>query len=322
MWRILATGWWLSVTSLVGAVERPDYFVDLANGDRLTGRFVSSSNEELVLEHPLLGRLSLARVDIRADGPLAPVSGEPEAPAATPPPGTATAAPPQAVADDAASGWFADWDRRISAGFSAARGSASSTEASVALRLARENAQQRSLLESAFLFARADGETAKNEYFAAASQDWLMAQSPWFLFAKGRYDFDDFTAWDHRLQAAGGVGRELVQGETFELRARLGAGATRTIGGEDNLVPEGFAELESDWQLTDTQHLHASTELVPDLSEFGEYRWISEAAWTVELTGSGQLGLEVGTRNDYDSDPPADDPHNELTYYGRIGYDF
>lgn len=167
--------------------------VRLENGDQLVGEVVERDDERLVLEHPVLGRLTIP-VDDHVEKQAAGLFG---------------------------TSWLAGWKRVLSAGLAGSEGESSDVAGDLQLHLGREGEKARQLFQAAYFTARSNGTQSTNRFFAQFSRDWLRGESPWFWSTQGRYDYDEFRAWDHRLSGSAGVGYEIYDTDRFDLRGRL-----------------------------------------------------------------------------------------------------
>ena len=153
--------------------------------------------------------------------------------------------------------------------------------------------------------------------------DWLFKDSPWFVFASGRVDFDDFQDWDYRGNAAVGVGYELIDTDTLTVRLRGGVGAVKEFGSDDEDVrPEGNVGGELKWQITPRQTFAAAVTAYPSFDEFGEVRARASADWTLKVDQADGVSLKVGVVDEYDSLADGDTDKNDFKYYGALVIDF
>jgi hypothetical protein len=90
----------------------------------------------------------------------------------------------------------------------------------------------RGAFESAFFYATADGDENTKKAFAGYLHDFLFEGSRFSLFATGRFDYDKFQVWKKRVSGSSGVGYEIIERDTLNLRGRLGW-AGSSIRGEE-----------------------------------------------------------------------------------------
>ena len=78
----------------------------------------------------------------------------------------------------------------------------------------------------------------KQDYGAGVFSEWPLGGSPWSVFVDGRYDYDEFKSWLHRVNGHAGLGYQLINNDTFKLKLRGGAGASKEWGSDnDHIVP-------------------------------------------------------------------------------------
>lgn len=308
--------------------------VTLINGDELHGSVVEHTDTGLVLQHPVLGRITLGLVQLQGESmeaivkaattpveeEVAKEAAEEEAAQAE---GIAEAAEEEAKPEPHpglfGTGFLLGWEKQIAAGVSGNEGNTKTTEFNSRIGFKFENDERRWDLSAAYFYSRDDGSTTKNQAIVQALRDFLFPESAFFLFLASRYDYNEFEPWEHRVAANGGVGYEFIKRETWTLRGRLGAGVKRTFGSEKDWTPEGLAGLEGAWRVNDALKFEASNTFYPALNE-AEFRNISKAGWTVDISSGRGLKLAAGVINEYDS--TNSDKKNDLKYIGSLLYDF
>lgn len=317
--------------------------LELTNGDRLTGLVLERTDEEIVLRHPLLGDVRLPVSQIADESEQVEASKEQGLTVPTQVEGTnlagrqdddaATsadrAAPEEPATPDPTpaglfgSGLLVGWKHRAAAGISGSSGNSDVLHFNAGLSSKYEDELIRRVFNSGAFVSQTNGDTRKNKAFVEFTSDWLHPDdSPWFFFAHGRYDYDRFDDWRHRLAAQAGPGYEFLNDERFHLRGRASAGFTRTFGVEDELTPELALALEGEWHIVSNQKLFGKFKYQQNLSELKEFRVLSSAGWIIDLTPGGKLHLEFGVENEYDTDPGGNSRKNDLDYYSRLGYEF
>lgn len=269
--------------------------VELRKGDRVSGEVLERSDDRIVLQHEILGRIEIPTADV-----------EPPAP---PNPGLF------------GSGLLASWKRTFSLGFSGQQGDSETNDLSVALDGDFEDAKQRWSFDARYNFSVSDGEKTKNNAMLGLGHDGLFDGSPWFAFARGRFDYDEFRTFELRAQAEGGVGYAFVERDDFTLRARTGPSVAKEWSA-DEFRAEWLLGPELVWQFTPSQRLEASSFFYYAFTPWGEFRNISALEWAWTLTESPVLSLRAGLANEYQSDVASSSEHNDLKYHTALGIDF
>jgi putative salt-induced outer membrane protein YdiY len=159
-----------------------------------------------------------------------------------------------------------------------------------------------------------------NKFTAGVRHDWLNPGQRWFWFVDGRYDFDDFQSWTHRIAGHGGAGYHLLQDEKMTLDILGGAGFRKEFGSEnDDIIPEGLLGLDYTWRMTSRQNFVASVRYLPSLTELEDYRTRSSLEWRYVLEQELALTLSAGLLHEYQNvvDPGKD--RNDLRVWIGMG---
>jgi len=280
--------------------------ITLSNGDRLSGEVVEENAQQIVFDHPVLGRLVIDRKKVAALTTSETIE---------PPPANPAPAIKQRQSTTPAPAVNATISQRIELGLSGASGNSRNSDLRLGYQRRADSAEQHSLLKSGYQRESSNGQTEENDFFTELTHDWLMPQSRWFRFAQGRYDWDDFEDWDSRIAVSGGSGYLFADRPGLRMAGRLGLGLSQTFGGDDDkLSPEGIVGFDSNWQVNDRQSLEASNTLYLQLDELGELRNLTSLAWLIKLDQFNGLNLKFGAENEYESDTGGDSRSNDFKY--------
>jgi hypothetical protein len=269
--------------------------IDLVNGDKLSGDVVERTAERVVLEHPVLGRIEIPVEQIKP--PKAPNGGL------------------------FGTSFLAGWTRTFQLGVSGAQGNTKNNDVLAALDLDYEDEDKRWSFDAVYRFGVADGETNKHDAFTQLRRDWLLNESPWFLFAIGRFDYDQFRTWTYRLNGSGGIGYQFLKGERFDLKGLFGPSLTKEFQDSDFFV-EALVGVEGLWKIAPDHTLSLSNTIYPALNDLGEFRNLSVLAWKWKLMEDPGLSLIAGVNNEYLSKVDDGLKHNDVKYSTSIGIDF
>jgi putative salt-induced outer membrane protein YdiY len=289
----------------------PTVVLQLTNGSRIRGALIEETPDFYRLDSPELGPITVPRTSVEAvlgaDAPLGP-----------PPPGAVPPPPPGLMGTQ----FLAGWEKSIEVGFSGKSGDTDTLDLYSKASGDYTDEERRWRVRAAYFYGLTESDKTKNEGFANARRDWLGLPDPWFLFAEGRADYNEFR--DYRFRAGGflGVGYNFVKRERLDVIGRVGAGASYEFGDVNELVPEALIALEVRWQVAENQRFDFINTLFPDLNDFGEYRNFTEASYTVNLQRGRGVSLKVGVQNEYDSLTEDASSHNTLTYFGAMMYNF
>jgi putative salt-induced outer membrane protein YdiY len=291
--------------------------VTLTTGETLSGSLVSQNDAQVVVQHPVLGKLTIPRASVAS----VVVQAKPD-----PTPPTEAVAPqpeptPEPVVEE--EGFFAGWSSKLEIGFNIRTGNTESTDGRVRFGSSKENDHHRWKADAAYYIAFDDGDKTDHEATAGLLKDWLFPGSKWFWWAKGRGDYDEFQSWDYRLTGGGGLGYHLVEEEKLTIDLRAGMGLAREFGSDDeDIHPEAQLGIEGEWQIDDRQSIVADTWVYPDVGDLGEYRITSSAAWQFKVDMKRGLSFKLGLENEYESEVEYGDDHNDLKVFGAMVLEF
>ncbi len=252
--------------------------------------------------------------------PDAPPPDAPPAAAGQPAPPAAPPAPP--------------WKSRLDLGFTGSAGVTQETSLRLAFTTEQVTETHRYKFDTSYYLHTAQGDRTDNNATAGILGEWPFPDSRWGTFAQGRYDFDEFQSWEHRITAGGGVTYQFIDKnkvdaagastDYLDLIGKLGVGARKEIGSlDEDVKPEGIAGLEFRWFMTQRQRLTAETTFFPNLEEFEDYRIVTKGEWIYKLEDvMDGLNLVAGVAHEYQAqtDPGVD--HNDLKVYLSLALEF
>lgn len=300
--------------------------VELKTGDVLLGAVTRLDERHLTMAHPVLGELRIPRRTIEAisgnDAMAAAVAAakeiEPPVPGDAPVP--VAEGKPAAVKPP---GFFDDWESSWALGASGSSGNVEASRLRTSLKSKKETPTDRWAFDTRLRRAESNDERIRNDVTVGLLKDWLIDDSRWFDYARGRHDYDAFRSWEHRSSAGGGVGFQWFDLDALNLRSRAGGNLTRRYrAADDGLDPEMNVTAELTWQIVDDQTLTAAARLFPDLGLPGEYRMKNTVNWSWKIGREHDLSLEFGVEHEYESlvDPGVE--QDDLRYYGALSFDF
>lgn len=327
-WLMLSVGMLtLGSTSLSLADE-----FKLKTGETIRAEVVSRDDQNIVLNHPVFGRITLPVAQlapVEATTAAGPVSGAPvAAPAVVVPAGSVAAAPANPAApalpeEPKKIGFMDNWDAKFEVGASGSTGNSDAMDLRVGLLATKETDEHRWKFDTAYTKATRNGEETRDEFTVGVIKDWKIPGSQWFWWADGRYDYDRFKSWDHRASGHTGPGYEFIKSDKLTLLGRLGLGAAKEWGSDqDDVALEAFANLDGKWKITKDQTLAASTTIFPSLTDVGEFRARNTLDWIVKLSYQDGLSLKLGLIHEYESETDPGRDKNDLKYLASLLFDF
>lgn len=318
--------------------------ITLTNGDTFHAVIVTDA-DPLVIEHPLIGRMSIAKeriksIDKIAENPVPPPAPAP-APTPAPPPPPAAPAPPPAevavvappppppaptlpVAPPPEPSLLDLWKFAVELGMN---GTAGATPRQNFRALINGNRSTPEMVTTAALgwwYARADDEDSQERVQIDGRNEWAMTpNSPWTYFVSGRSEYDQFQPWDWRLSGQAGIGCKLLSDETLTLTTRTGFGASREFG---TAHPDVHAELtpclDLEWRINPRNKICASVFAAVDLEDSDRARANFKAWYEVMLDPEHGMALKLGVEDRYEASPGSGREKHEVDYYAVIVFNF
>ncbi|WP_286177361.1 DUF481 domain-containing protein [Stieleria mannarensis] len=147
--------------------------------------------------------------------------------------------------------------------------------------------------------------------------DRLFEDSRWSAFGKFGAEWDQFKAFDSRLNLNGGLGYHFVRTDDALLATKFGAGASKEIGAPDDAwKPEAVFGAEAEYQLNRYNKMKAKVDYFPAWEDFSDYRLVSDVAWEILLDDTDNLSLKLALTDRYDSTPQGAKPND--VYYSLL----
>jgi len=215
-----------------------------------------------------------------------------------------------------ASGLLRGWERELDLGVNGSNGNSESLSVHAGFKAGYKDSADVWKLDSAYDTASTDGDTSRNQFFADLRKEWLWADSPWFGFAQGRYDWDELKDWDFRIALSAGAGYQFIEGPSWDLAGRFGLGGSRTYGGlDDGFVPEAVLGLDAGWTISARESVQFATTFYPSLEDGGEFRNITTLDWKMQMGEEKRLSMKIGLSDEYDSQAAQGIEQNDFKYY-------
>ena len=296
----------------------PAEIIKLRNGDILNATISRSTEHFIIIKHPVLGSLTIDKSRITEIHTAPEVTEEARQTAAGTPP-----EPPEEKQQPAAdpglfgSGFLAGWERNLSAGLSGTSGSSNNASFRGDIKTNYKDKEKRWNINMFYYYAAEDNSTTDNRFTANLLREWLLADSDWFYFANGGYDWDQFKDWDHRIRLGGGSGYRFIDSENVDLSSKQGLNVNYSLfrKQKNTLKLEALLGIFWHWKISGKQSIDLSNVLYPALTNLGEYRNVTKFEWLHNLDYYHGLAIKLGFRNEYDS---TESDKNDLRYYLNI----
>lgn len=322
----------------------------LVGGDVIRGTLVSESPEAIVVRHPVLGDLTLQRLNVTAMAPTASMSPQepPFVKAETQDTvldvqaSSAAGARDMAVKDeakaaakgDAAAAPDADaskvdepipskWKFSLAANANYVDASDEQLDFRVAGSAVYEDPDvERFKVDGEYFFRTVNSSTTDNNLLLTGVYDYFFKDSSWLAFGKVQGQMAPLEGWEQRLSGWGGVGYRFFREAPLVLTGKIGAGATREFGSINETRAELYMELAGKWDISEFQALEASCWIAPEFEDFSDYLLLSRLEWSVKIDPSLGMSFLGGLRYQYQSNVPSGENPDDLRVYAGIKMDF
>ncbi len=145
------------------------------------------------------------------------------------------------------------WSGSASFGFLSTSGNTENSSLNTGLELGYATGNWAHTLETIAIYADEDDVTTAEAYEAAFKSEWDINDAS-FLFGRLRWRKDRFSSYDTQFSQTVGYGYRIVETETHQLSAEVGAGARQSdlVDGtrEDEFITR--AGLDYEWTLSET----------------------------------------------------------------------
>ena len=207
------------------------------------------------------------------------------------------------------------WKGSFAAGLNGKTGNSQNVDINSTLNLSRETELNTTTLLASYFYSTNDVATITNRFFGQGRQERKLSNPRFSLFYQAAYEWDEFKAYDYRIALHGGLGLEVFKHEDRSLKLRMGAGASREVGGlADDWTPE--LQFGGDWerQMTETLKLYANVDYYPNIEDFSDYRLNATTGLEFLVDAQRNINFRLFAFNRYDSTPPAGNVANDLDY--------
>lgn len=214
--------------------------------------------------------------------------------------------------------WLTEgWNNHAELGLDGSSGNARTLAFQTGLEMKRNTDDYTLALD--FDYRKASNREATTEDNGRLNIDYdrLLHDSRWSGFGKFGMEWDEFKAFDLRLNLNGGLGYYFLRTDNSTLATRFGAGASREIGAPDDAwKPEAVFGVEAEYQLNRRNKMKGKVDYFPAWEDFGDYRIVADAAWEILLDDKDNLSLKLAVTDRYDSTPQGARPND--VYYSLL----
>lgn len=310
--------------------------VMLKNGDRVSGKIVSKSDETIVIETPYAGKITIAssHVDKIASGPESrsngPTADAPkatsagESPKAPPRSAPAPQPVPRLFGGDKYYGLISGWEGNANVGFSYTSGNSRTSTMTTGIRAVKTGGD-----DKLTVYARSLWNSNRNSGRQVTTQNAVWGGSRYDrdlndrFFGFGSFDFerDRPKKLNFRSVIGGGIGHHTLKNEITELELIAGGAWNRTWQiGPNSDTPEALAGNTFKHKIHERLKLQQSFTFFQNFTDKNEYRFIFDATVTADLTK--RIGWHFTFGDRFNNDPVGNSKKNDFLFTTGLRWNF
>jgi putative salt-induced outer membrane protein YdiY len=206
------------------------------------------------------------------------------------------------------------WEGSVELGLSGTDGNSETFNVRFGLNAKHKTDRLVQTLQVTSIQKSAEGITTANTALIDGRLEWPLLAERWTYFVHGLWEYDEFKAFNYRVSGDTGLGFQVIKSEPTSLLVRSGISASHEVGGPENEVtPELLFGGEFKHKFNPTHSISAKVDYFPNVTDFGDFRLNSQAAWEIALSQAWGMSLKLSVIDRYDSTPQGARP-NDLDY--------
>jgi putative salt-induced outer membrane protein len=215
-------------------------------------------------------------------------------------------------------GLLENWTGKGELGAFQSTGNADNVGITAGLGLVREGINWRHKLTGRADYQETEGVVTREQYFAAYEPNYKLSDR---LYAYGlaQYERDRFQGFSARYAVSGGLGYDVLTGETMTLSVKAGPAWRRTelVGGGSSSNFAGLAAADFDWVISEAISL---TQDASALVQSGSSTFISDTGLVAKV--SGKMSVRLSYTLEHDTAPPPGAVKTDTLSRVTLIYDF
>lgn len=213
---------------------------------------------------------------------------------------------------------FENWSGKGELGAFQSTGNAENIGITAGLGLVREGINWRHKLSGRADYQETEGVVTREQFFAAYEPNYKLSERL-YAYGLGQYERDRFQGFSARYSVSGGLGYDVLTGDTMTLSVKAGPAWRRTelIGGSSSSSFAGLAAADFDWKLAETISL---TQDASALVQSGSSTLISDTGLVAKV--SGKMSVRLSYTVEHDTAPPPGAVKTDTLSRLTLIYDF
>ncbi|WP_197452437.1 DUF481 domain-containing protein [Rosistilla carotiformis] len=214
------------------------------------------------------------------------------------------------------------WDSSVEFGLNGSEGNTNSLSYAAGANLARKSDLYNLGVNLNYRKTSSGGVDTQNNARANFDLDRAIASSDFSTFLKSGLEYDEFKAFDARVNVNAGLSYFLAKSDDVTFVTRVGAGASQEIGSVDpDWKPEMLFGLDLKQQVNKRNKIYVKADYFPAFADFSDYRVVTDAGWEILLDDAENFSLKLAATNRYDSTPLGLEPQ-DIDYTATLLYKF
>ncbi len=300
--------------------------IKLSNGDKINVSILEENDSEYVVQHPILGKLTISKLDIVDEKvqKKEKVIKEVEQ--------TNTVEYDYLFQSDPEFTWLENfihkirnpnWKMHVNISLNSSSGNTNEQSWRIGYGASRKRKYDNFKFNSTYYRRENKDRLTDNKLMLQIHNEWLDPHSKWFCFVDARYDYDEFNSWEQRFAGEIGPAYHLVDTDLVGLDVFLGFGPKKEWGSEqDKTKTELSGRLSLDWKISPHQKIMADTSYKMSRKYSSSYRMLNHLKWRYILNRELNLSLNVGLEHEYQSEVDPGKKHSDIRMYSGLQLDF
>lgn len=224
---------------------------------------------------------------------------------------------------EAETGFFSEWSGNVAFGLYGSSGNTERVNLRGEVDGTRETDKNLSRFLGTYAYAEDDGTESENKGQLLLENDFKIEESNWFFFGRGQLETDEFQDWDQRLSLFAGPGYVFIDDEKTSLTGKVGVGAVREFGGEDDdWRAEAIISAIGSHQLTERQKVMGEVDIYPSLEDIQDVRTRERLVWEITVDPEVNMSLRAGIEHRYDSSAEGDTKKSDVDYFVMLSWSY
>jgi hypothetical protein len=315
---------WFGITACLSAVVLGQSLtIQLKSGDKITGALLSESSTNLVVNHPVLGKLTVPLGDIEkrlTNAPALVQKTNTPPPVAAPKPAPAPVvvvkpAPPPAPPKPKP--WIAEFQFGLNLRYTTKEQEDFFTTAKVSYNVNK----LRNVADYGFTYGKTEGVLSANRLVGTIKSDYDLSKRVYVYNLMGA-GYDEIRKIDIQYEVGPGFGVQLLVLTNFVLKGELGVSYQeqfRSDNTDQMTYSARFAQIFT-WKISDRLVTDAKLEYFPNLERVEHYRLRMEAIIKYALLKN--LSVNLNLIDLYDTLPASGVDKNDLQIRSALGLKF